>query len=592
MKIDKKKLPILIAGLFVLFIVLAVGGVELSSQPGFCNTCHSMKIDYKTWENSKHKDISCLKCHAEPGIVGLVKVKMGGVHQLWVTVTGNTPEKIVAEVPNSRCLQCHEKLENPKSLANLKFDHAKHIKVNNCTDCHAKVVHNEKPITSSDIKSNCVNCHTKKNVKVEQCADCHKPTHDEKFKISHSASVKKSTDVCMACHAKQEWAEGIPGVGKNFCQNCHQVSMPHKVEFIKNHGQEYDKNQEACVKCHNSEAVKAGSKAKNCISCHKVEMPHEKGFIDKHFEVYKKNPTVCTACHNAAKEKADYKAKNCATCHSKVDVHKSNWKAVHPSESKKSNAACTTCHNTSNKLGFKAAACRDCHSKLNVHSYNWQGKHYSASKKAGANCTSCHSYKGKSLGFRAKTCYECHNQGHSNGYIKVHEAKYKARAVSCLNCHKSSGIANTCNSCHKVNMPHPSNWDKSHGATAKTNKTSCNYCHTSKNPVNPKASYAKSNYCTSCHSTTGGHASNWLGVHGSEAKKTSTVGSACATCHKVSPSGNYSNGFCYNCHKNNTTSPHQASWNFDHMNATNVSSCKLCHVSTSTKCTSCHGAKW
>ena len=38
-----------------------------TSRPQFCNSCHIMEPYYASWQQSSHKDVSCIECHFPPG---------------------------------------------------------------------------------------------------------------------------------------------------------------------------------------------------------------------------------------------------------------------------------------------------------------------------------------------------------------------------------------------------------------------------------------------------------------------------------------------------------------------------------------------
>ena len=43
--------------------ISAVGFIEYSAQPGFCDNCHIMEPYYDSWQLSSHKDVPCIQCH-------------------------------------------------------------------------------------------------------------------------------------------------------------------------------------------------------------------------------------------------------------------------------------------------------------------------------------------------------------------------------------------------------------------------------------------------------------------------------------------------------------------------------------------------
>lgn len=135
----KKKLFLIIG--FTFGLIMLVGGVGMSytSQPSFCSNCHSMEKAYKAWTIGKHKNVECIKCHIDPGLVNKVKLKLGGINQVYLTVTGNEPEQIKAKVPMRRCFSCHtlEKLLDKQPLhETIVSDEG-----TSCASCHRNVIH-------------------------------------------------------------------------------------------------------------------------------------------------------------------------------------------------------------------------------------------------------------------------------------------------------------------------------------------------------------------------------------------------------------------------------------------------------------------
>ncbi len=75
-------------GAFVLMLVLLTACAGMyTSRPEFCRSCHIMEPYYKSWQESSHKDVPCIKCHFPPGIGEKVRGKMLGLVQLAKYVT-------------------------------------------------------------------------------------------------------------------------------------------------------------------------------------------------------------------------------------------------------------------------------------------------------------------------------------------------------------------------------------------------------------------------------------------------------------------------------------------------------------------------
>ncbi|SJZ66797.1 NapC/NirT family cytochrome c [Selenihalanaerobacter shriftii] len=161
-----------IVGVFILLIVFSVGAIEYTSTPQFCNSCHVMDEAYQTWENTTHKDVNCLKCHADSGIIGKVKVKIAGTRQLYQVVTNNVPEEIVAHVPDKRCIKCHKDIGQVSKVENIKIPHDSHMEKDlECVTCHEDVVHAESLKASKPSMDTCAKCHDVTDI--NNCAQCH-----------------------------------------------------------------------------------------------------------------------------------------------------------------------------------------------------------------------------------------------------------------------------------------------------------------------------------------------------------------------------------------------------------------------------------
>ena len=128
-----KKFLTLLSLMIVLLLLITAGAAEYTSRPEFCPTCHYMEPFYFSWKASKHKDISCVKCHFEPGLAGTVRGKLEGLVQVVKYVSqAYRKSKPWAEIPDESCLQsgCHEtRLLAGKVdyLRGIHFDHAPHL---------------------------------------------------------------------------------------------------------------------------------------------------------------------------------------------------------------------------------------------------------------------------------------------------------------------------------------------------------------------------------------------------------------------------------------------------------------------------------
>ncbi len=150
-KNGRRRLWIVVVGSIVLLALFIIGGTVYTAKPTFCRSCHLMVPEYNTWKTSSHRGVSCLKCHARPGIVGEFKAHLNGTRYLWVMISGEKKKRLVAKIDNSSCLQCHpeDKLATPHEI---------HLPQGvQCISCHGNFVH--KPQMRRKLSPECVNCH-------------------------------------------------------------------------------------------------------------------------------------------------------------------------------------------------------------------------------------------------------------------------------------------------------------------------------------------------------------------------------------------------------------------------------------------------
>lgn len=153
-----RKYVLVIGTILVLTVVLA-GAIKFTSQSGFCDTCHEMEPSFKAWQSSSHNSVECIKCHSEPGVIGLIKTKAQALSEVYRHITGNykTPITITSDTAafSNRCLRCHENIKGKDTAHNLK-----HFKVGaQCMGCHQGLVHNPQSNNKVPDRKVCVPCH-------------------------------------------------------------------------------------------------------------------------------------------------------------------------------------------------------------------------------------------------------------------------------------------------------------------------------------------------------------------------------------------------------------------------------------------------
>ena len=148
-----KRIIIFVSLAIVLLGISAVVGMHYTSQPNFCASCHQINPSVVSWSVGPHKDVTCLKCHADPGTVGYVKRKVAGLNEVYLQVTNQIPDKIEAKINPAACIACHTgNSEFPKAKNLLltsvdlapMFPHAEMLQNNtSCLTCHQNVGHSK-----------------------------------------------------------------------------------------------------------------------------------------------------------------------------------------------------------------------------------------------------------------------------------------------------------------------------------------------------------------------------------------------------------------------------------------------------------------
>jgi len=139
MTINKKKFWLFIlTAVFsgIVISVIAVSTTNATTQSSFCLKCHDVPEFALKKSETPHGNLECLSCHSE----GLIKDKVNGVSHLLNTITKkqdpNAYGEYHAEVPNEKCLSCHNIENNKRDSESVNF-HLDVIKRDlTCTRCH------------------------------------------------------------------------------------------------------------------------------------------------------------------------------------------------------------------------------------------------------------------------------------------------------------------------------------------------------------------------------------------------------------------------------------------------------------------------
>ncbi len=278
-----------LGGILAVILILFVT-IQATSTPTFCKTCHYMRPYVKAWSESKHKDVTCIKCHFPPGIRSELKGKFTAMAMVANYVTGiYKRSKPWAEIEDASCLRsgCHEtrllkgKVQFKEGII---FDHTPHLtklrrgKKLRCTSCHSQIVQGEH---ISVTESTCFLCHFKRvpeSSPINNCTWCHQPPVAEEGKqvsYDHTFVLKHSID-CQKCHGKMQVGDGA--VPKERCSSCHaeidKLARYSDTKFI--HLNHVTNHKVECQSCHLVIQHKSVARTKEimpaCSNCH--ERPH------------------------------------------------------------------------------------------------------------------------------------------------------------------------------------------------------------------------------------------------------------------------------------------------------------------------------
>lgn len=159
-----KKLLKWLGGTLLFFVVVIASwmmmetGVEVTSRPNFCVSCHAMEPMVKSYHDSVHGgqndrgiQAACTDCHVshENVFAHFAGKAQSGTHDAWVTLTRNEAtldwqakrEEHNEYVYDSGCLTCHQNLEavaGGNSYHRGYFEGSEGLQ---CVDCHAGVGH-------------------------------------------------------------------------------------------------------------------------------------------------------------------------------------------------------------------------------------------------------------------------------------------------------------------------------------------------------------------------------------------------------------------------------------------------------------------
>jgi nitrate/TMAO reductase-like tetraheme cytochrome c subunit len=322
---------------------VALLGVEVSSQPQFCGTCHVMAPYYNSWRTSTHNGIPCVECHIPPGITSEVRKKYEALAMVARYFTGTYSTNPWAEVDDQSCLRsgCHEKrvLLSREVYHNVLFDHRPHLtemrrqKRLRCTSCHSQIVQGSHISVTA---STCFLCHFKDtplNQGTGRCTLCHevpeKLITTAGLAFDHG-EVKRFGMNCTSCH--EDVVKGNGAVPRERCYTCHnepaRLKRYTEAEFM--HRMHVTEHKVECLHCHveiqHAVPAREAVLAAACQSCHSSAAGHSatrdlyrgiggKGVKPEPATMYLAG-VRCEACHSQPQDGHRQASEvSCMACH-------------------------------------------------------------------------------------------------------------------------------------------------------------------------------------------------------------------------------------------------------------------------------------
>lgn len=421
----------LVAGItLIALIALYAGASAYTNRSAFCNSCHEMTPYYAAWEASPHADVSCVRCHVDPGIVAGFAHKFVALREVWVHFTGDPTFPMPdVELPNARCTACHDGTIDPEIAG---FDHEEHRRGRTCKTCHDDVGHlvtadalDKAGILNAEVQAQrdsrsgivvgngvpleghaevgCSRCH---DMPASTCGACHEPPED------HFGRP------CMNCHVPESWAFLHP-LAPPSCVLCHDRPKDHadgQCSICHAVGVSWAFVHPVSAECGSCHTPPKDHYAGTCAACHSPTIP----FAQTKF-IHPGAGASCTDCHERP---AGHPAGACATCHGTG----TSWAFRHPSSS-----ACANCHAApANHYGGACSACHSPSRPFRQATFNHPGQT--------SSCTDCH---GRPAGHPAGQCSTCHNVG--GGWAFAHPS-----STACANCHAAPAnhYGPGCSGCH------------------------------------------------------------------------------------------------------------------------------------------------
>lgn len=256
------------AVLVVLFAAAFVGGNRYLLRSAACLNCHERQRYAGTLEESVHKGVSCIKCHAARGATGLARQNL--TYARWIVVYGTqkkTPQPAAAPIDQRACLSCHPDVPRATRTANgIRIRHSDILDAGfACVDCHSGSAHAVKRARRPRMDA-CIVCHDDVQASAE-CSTCHvrdvayTPAVQRGFSKIKIAGAPGS---CYQCHDEKP------------CLKCHGIRMPHPQDWSPSqdkpraagHARDGFANRRVCWRCHFGSGSAMAPADDACAPCH------------------------------------------------------------------------------------------------------------------------------------------------------------------------------------------------------------------------------------------------------------------------------------------------------------------------------------
>ena len=185
----KRRVAAIGLGLVVVVLALGSGGfvfaAHLEENDAFCASCHSQPestyfdrtqaagpVDLASSHHAKSQPVTCIDCHAGPGLAGRLAAMTIGAGDLfhYVTNTAKQPAPLTVPIGDVNCLKCHADVAQTRDFnqhfhAFLSRWQALDKNAATCVDCHT--AHNTDGeaglmfLQRDHTLSICQNCHNR-----------------------------------------------------------------------------------------------------------------------------------------------------------------------------------------------------------------------------------------------------------------------------------------------------------------------------------------------------------------------------------------------------------------------------------------------